>query len=290
MAAATETNAPTAAPTAPAPETPVPFKSSPPERREGRPKNGYWSVGEPRWFLSTKSELGGLYAKPYLSAGYGMPHWIWTGVDVNAITTTEFAQVYAGVRGATPVFDVAFGVRDTYSYWKPFLDPRARYVAADLDVARPNARYWAWEGEAVGIVPLPHAALLVDYVAVGMLDKPPGQYVYDESYRAVVASNFFQVVRVAALARLLREDSLKLGVLSEVVTTTGRGKPVFRLGPLGDLQLTDHLELLGALTLCVSSPDSLGLKLGAYGVAGFRYRWATGEPSPMAPWWGSLIP
>src|SRR5688572_30404106 len=62
-----------------------------------RPENGYWSVGEPRFFLSTRTELGLPYTKPYFSAGYGMPHWIWTGIDVNAILTTDCLQVYGGV-------------------------------------------------------------------------------------------------------------------------------------------------------------------------------------------------
>jgi hypothetical protein len=289
LADATVPNAPTPA-SDQTTDSAVPSEKGSAEPRASRPKYGYWSVGEPRFFVSTKSDVGTIYTKPYFSAGYGLPHWIWTGIDVNAITTTEFGQVYVGARGATPLFDLAFGFRDTYAYWKPFLEPRASFVADDLDVAGPNARYWAWEGEAVATIPLPHSALVLDYIAVGMLDKPPGRYVYDESYRAIVASNFFQVFRLAAVARLLREDALKVGVLGELVTTTGRGKPVFRLGPAGALQLTDHLELLGTLTLCVSSPDSLGLKLGAYGVAGFRYRWATGEASPMAPWRGDLIP
>jgi hypothetical protein len=279
-----------------APRTPtavsgsVPFKSDTSGWGRDRPQNGYWSQGTPRFFLSTKSDVGGIYVKPYLSLGYGLPHWIWTGVDVNAITTPEFAQFYSGIRGSTPLFDIALGLRDTYSYWKPFLEPRRSFVAADLRNPSPNAHYWAWEGEVVGVIPLPHAAILLDYIAVGVLNRPAGKYLYEESYRAVVGKSFFQVLRMAVVARLLREDSLKLGVLTELVTTTGRGEPVFRMGPAAALQLTDHLEMLGTLSLKVASPDRLGLALGAYGVSGFRYRWATGEKAPKAPWRGRLIP
>jgi hypothetical protein len=53
-----------------APEPAV--RSSPGARQE----NGYWSTGTPRWFVSSKSDLGGIYMKPYFSAGYGLPHWI----------------------------------------------------------------------------------------------------------------------------------------------------------------------------------------------------------------------
>jgi len=123
-----------------------------------------------------------------------------------------------------------------------------------------------------------------------MLDVPPDKYVYEESYRAIVADRFFQVFRVAAVARLLREDALKVGVLTELLASTGRGQNVFRMGPAAALQLTDHLEALGTLSVAVSSPDRLGLALGAYGVGGLRYRWATDERAPKFPWQGPMVP
>jgi hypothetical protein len=256
-----------------------------------RPDNGYWSVGQPRLFVSTRSDLGTPYVKPGLSLGYGMPHWLWTGIDVNGITTTEFLQAYAGLRAATPVFDLAFGVRDSWSYGKPFVAPAARLQRADvLDAPGPKARYWAWELEAVGVLPLPHAGLVADFVVVRTLDVPKGSFVYDESYRAVVKNPLFYVLRVAPVVRVLNEDSLKVGVLTEAVFGTGRAKPVFRVGPAGSLLLTDHLELNVVVTLVVSSPDALGSTLGAYGVAGIRYSWASGEPDPKLPWQGAIIP
>jgi hypothetical protein len=256
-----------------------------------RPENGYWSEGEPRWFVSTKSDLGTPYVKPYFSAGYGMPHFIWGGVDVNSITTGEFTQVYAGLRAATPVLDFAFGVRDTWSYAKPFLAPKGSFTRSDvLDAPGSAARYWAWEAEVVGILPLPHAAVVADFIMVKTLDVPDGMYLYEESYRAVIAKPFYAVLRTAVVARVLREGALKFGPLVEYVFATGRDRDVLRVGPAAAIQLTDHLEAQGTLTLAVSSPDSLGLVLGAYGVMGLRYRWATGERSPKLPWQGEIIP
>jgi uncharacterized protein (DUF697 family) len=256
-----------------------------------RPENGYWSEGEPRWFISTKSDLGAPYVKPYFSAGYGLPHWIWAGVDLNLITTGEFTQVYGGVRATSPVLDFAFGVRDTWSFGKPFLAPKATFTRDDvLNAPGSKSRYWAWEAEVVGVAPLPYSALLVDFIVVRMLDVPAGSYLYEESYRAVVADPTYAILRVAAVARVMREGALKFGPLVEHVFGTGRDAPITRVGPAGALQLTDHLEVNAALTLAVSSPDSLGLALGAYGVAGLRYRWATGERSPKWPWQGQLVP
>jgi len=255
-----------------------------------RPANGYWSVGVPRWFVSSKSDLGAVYVKPYFSVGYGLPHWIWVGADLNAIATTEFIQVYGGARASSPILDFAFGVRDTLSYDKTFLEPQATFVPDEVRGPGTPARYWAWEAEGVAIAPLPHSAILVNYIAVGMIDVPENRYVYDESYRVIVAPSFFQLFRGAVVLRLLREDALKIGVLGEFITSTGRSENVFRMGPAGALQLTDHVEMLGTLSVALSSPDRLGVALGAYGVAGFRYRWATGERAPKWPWKGPKVP
>jgi len=256
-----------------------------------RPENGYWSVGEPRFFVSQRTEIGTPYAKPYVSAGYGLPHWIWTGLDVNAILTMDTLQVYGGVRAATPVLDLAFGVRDTFSFGKPYLEPQMRFTADELDGAPgANARYWAWEAEVVGTIPLPHAALVGDFIAIGALDVPEDRYFYDESYRAIVADDLFFVMRGAAVVRFLNENALKVGVLVEHVFGTGRAEPVTRIGPAGSLQLTDHLEINAVLTVVVAGPDDLGLVHGSYGVAGLRYRWATGEPRPAWPWQEQVIP
>ena len=270
---------------------PTPLDTSVPPSPPKRPENGYWSEGEPRWFVSTKSDLGTPYLKPYFSAGYGLPHFIWGGIDVNSITTMEFTQVYAGVRASTPVLDFAFGYRETWSFGKPFLAPRASYTRSDvLDAPGSGARYWSWEAEVVGILPLPHAAIVADFILVKNLDVPAGMYVYEESYRAVVAKPLYAVWRTAVVARVLNEGALKFGPLVEYVFSTGREKDVVRVGPAASLQITDHLEAQGALTLAVTSPDPLGLTLGAYGVAGLRYRWATGERAPKLPWQGQIVP
>lgn len=214
--------------------------------RSGRPEHGYWSVGKARWFVSTKSDLGTPYLKPYFSLGYGLPHWLWAGIDVNAITTLEFAQGYTGVRASSPILDLAFGVRDTLSFGKPFLAPAASFGHDDVVTDRaPGARYWAWEAEAVAVAPLPYSAVVLDFIAVRVLEMPADKYLYEESYRAVVAKPLFAVMRVAAVVRLLHEDALKVGVLSETVFATGRGGSVLRVGPAGALTLTDHLEALG---------------------------------------------
>jgi hypothetical protein len=268
----------------------LPVVTTPAEPVPAPRVNGYWSEGAPRPFVSGKVDLGIPYFKPGVSLGYGMPHWLWAGVDVNAISTLEFAQTYFGARAASPLLDLAFGARDTWSFGKAFLTIPPFTRNQVLSSQTHAARYWAWEAEAVASAPLPHSAVVADFVVVHLLDVPKGVFVYDESYRVVVKDPVFYVARMAAVARLLAEDALKVGALAVYVFGTGRGQGVWQLGPAGALQLTDHLEIVAALALQVSGPDTLGLSLGAYGVAGLRYRWATGEKSPKLPWSGPLIP
>jgi hypothetical protein len=219
-----------------------------------------------------------------------LPHWFWTGVDLNAIATTEMLQAYAGVRAASPLLDLAAGIRDTKSFSKPFLPLQARYTGDDVDDAPgTGARYWAWELEGVALLPLPYSALAADFIAVRTIDVPGGHALYDESYRVIVDHPLYFNLRAGAVARLLREGALKVGGVVEYLFDTGRGSTV-RVGGAFILQLTDHLELSATATVPVRSPDRLGLILGSYGALGLRYRTATGEKNPQPPWGGRLIP
>src|SRR4029077_17076899 len=101
--------------------------------------------------------------------------------DVNAITTLEFAQAYAGVRASSPLLDLAFGVRDTGSFGNPFLVPRTSFRREDvLNGNDAPARYWAWEAEVVAVLPLPHSAWLLDFIVVRTLDAAEGSSLYEE--------------------------------------------------------------------------------------------------------------
>ncbi len=260
---------------------------------EERPENGYWSVGKPRFFLAARPEVGTPYAKPYISLGYGLPHWLWLGVDVNAIVTLEMAQAYAGLRAASPILDLAIGLRDTWSFDKHFMlpVPGQRFTRSDvLEGPGEPSRYWAWEAEGVGVIPLPYAGLVANVIVVRTLDVPEDHYVYDESYRAIVAKPLFVTLRFAAVARFMNEYAVRVGVLTEHVFETGRPEPIWRVGPIASVQVTDHLEAMAGVTLAVASPDDLGLSLSTYGIAGVRWRWATGEAKPEAPWEGRFIP
>lgn len=261
------------------------------EKKEKRPENGYWSEGDNRFFVSSRNELGLPYLKPYFSAGYGLPHWIWAGIDVNAIITMEVIEIFGGLRLATPVFDVSFGVRPNWSLNKPFLPKETRYTSDSVFNAPGNlARYWAAELDALAILPLPYSAIGVNFVMVHTWDQPPNSALYEESYRLITHTRTFYVLRFVALARIMNESAVRFGILTEYGFGTGRHKGVVRMGPIFSVQITDHLQFNAGATVKIDSPDQLGLTLGAFGTAGFRYQWATGESRPELPWKGELIP
>jgi hypothetical protein len=259
--------------------------------KEKRPENGYWSEGTPRFFLATRTELGLPYAKPYFSVGYGLPHWIWAGIDVNAIITMEVIEVFGGLRLASPVFDVSYGIRDNWSFGKSFLPKVDTYNSSIVfNSPGPRVQYWASELDALALIPLPYSALGVNFVMVHVFDLPANSALYEESYRLVTHTKTFYMLRFVALARIMNESAVRFGVLTEYGFGTGRSEGVWRVGPIFSVQLTDHLQFNGGVTVKVASPDALGLTLGAFGTAGFRYTWATGERRPELPWKGELIP
>ena len=62
---------------------------------------GWWS-GVPRWFMAGAIDAGWLYFRPRFSAGYGRPHALWVGVDVNPIFGGSGVGGYAGSARISP--------------------------------------------------------------------------------------------------------------------------------------------------------------------------------------------
>lgn len=258
-----------------------------PKPEEPKKKLSYWDQGNPRVFVSSKIDAGPNYAKVQAAVGYGIPHWIWIGFEAFPITTTDFGALYAGVRASIPFLDVAFGYRENQAYRRTYLPARDHHdldeVHAFQDQSGPRARYLTWELEVSGIAPLFGGYAIVAVNADKILDGQPGMHVYEESARAIAALPWIIETRLGYVYPFGHDDFIKVGFLAEEVFLPGRPKNVIRVGPGGSITLTDHLELLGFVTVAVSSPDSLGFFLGAFGIGGLRYKWATGDPTPHFP-------
>jgi hypothetical protein len=110
---------------------------------------------------------------------------------------------------------------------------------------------------------------------------PADRDLFEEYQRVVVRGDSIAVVR-AAFCPWLIPDRLAMGVLGEWLSAEGRGQ-TWRVGPLLEWTLTDHLSASAVYTIPVSSPDDLGAWVGAWGTLRLGYRWASGEPAPSFP-------
>lgn len=246
----------------------------PPETPE-RPD--YWSQGRTRAFVSSQLGGGAVYAKPQIALGYGKPFWSWFGIEAYALSTNSFAAGYAGVRGALPFANITLGVRESYSYLRSFLPVRDHYSVDDLARGGPRARYFNLEAEAFLAVPVPGGYAAFDPLLYVVTDAPRHRYLYEESIRAIIHPPYVWAARLAYLLALGSDEQVKLGPLFEVVGLPGRGTAILRAGPIWSAGFTDHFELIGTFSMVLSSPDSLGIWHGPFGLVGVRYLFATGE-------------
>jgi len=106
---------------------------------------------------------------------------------------------------------------------------------------------------------------------------------FEESARAVIAPPWVFLARLGYVGNLGRDDFLKVGVLGELISVPERKMLTWRLGPIATARISDHFDALLALTMVVAGRDTLGPTLGAFGIAGIRYKWASGEATPSFP-------
>jgi len=222
--------------------------------------------------------------KPQVAVGYGLPHWANVSAEAFGISTMSFGAGYAGIRGYLPFVDLRVGARYTSSYYRSFVDPKAHYEAADVSNPHgPLARYLSLETELSLTVPLLDGYAFPVFAAYRIVDIPAGKYVFDESLRGVLEPPWILGIRLGYVKNFGHDDFVKIGVLSELVLLPGRGEHIARLGPAALVTLTQHLDAQGTITFVLSSPDSLGIWNGPFGVLGLVYRWATGDEHPAFP-------
>ena len=200
-----------------------------------------WDHGAPRTFVAARADVGLLFARPALMLGYGRPHWEWFGVEAYALTTNSFAAAYAGTRASLPFLDFTIGVRDTASYRRSFLRPKAAYTDDDTGhLTGARARYASLDFELSGLLPAPGGYFLWGFASTTLLDAPRDVAVFDESLRVVMRARAAIDFRFGYIAKLGKGGALKLGAMSEVVVIPSRDGPVVRVGPVGALALSDH--------------------------------------------------
>jgi hypothetical protein len=241
----------------------------------------YWERGKTRPFVSVAPALGAV-SNVDVAIGYGKPHWMWGGIEPTAISTFDFAAVAGGPRLAFIVADLTFKRRQTWAYSHAFLPRRDVHDGSDVEDGNGDAaEYGAWDLSLNGVIPTPVGLGLYELAATFVDGVPSGQDLFEEYQRVVVRGNSIFVVR-AGFGAWLITDKLMLGALGEWLTAEDRGD-TWRVGPLIDWTLTDHLSATAIYTVPVSSPDELGWWTGGWGTLRLRYAWASAEPNPTFP-------
>jgi hypothetical protein len=115
------------------------------------------------------------------------------------------------------------------------------------------------------------------------VDVEDGYYVFEESMRVVMEPPLLWRGRLTYLIGLGDPETLRIGMLGEMLGNPGRDALFVRIGPALAVSLTHHLEAVAASAFVIASPDDIGLAGGDLGQIGLRYRWATGDLWPEFP-------
>lgn len=264
------------------PEPPPDPDAPPPERGI----NTRWYAGPPRWFGSFMVDLGVIYLRPRIAAGWGKPHAHWAGLEVNPIVSSDTLGLWGGLRLATPLLELRVGGRYMTSLGRTQLEQQHIYERADIELRTDEpASYAAYEAELSGGWDLGgdvdvFAEAAVTYVT-GVTD---GYNVFEEVIKVVVEPPWVIRLRAGWTFGIGFDGALKLGPMVEIVDVPMRGAFVLRGGIVARLKLYDDLEMRMTIAPTFGGRDQLGLRGADAFIIGLRYRWATGwSPTALAP-------
>jgi len=244
---------------------------------ESPPPQSYWSTEAVRPFIALDVEAGA-DVRATVSAGYGRPHWLWFGAEAYGFETLDMGTLYAGLRANLLAADLQLGVRRTWSQARGTVPSAPSHSIDDFDDAASDIDYTALVAELSGGLPTPRGFALYDLQIQHVTDLPAGRDLFDEWDHVVTASGTLAAARLGWVAALGNNGFIKIGPMGDLTASFGRGTTA-RLGAIGIVNLTNHLDLVGLLLWPARSPDDLGFK-GSYGTLRLRWQWASGESKP----------
>jgi len=237
-----------------------------------------WREGTPRAFVAGAFDLGYLYVRPRLQAGYGKPHHLWVGLEVNPIVWFNALGGYSGVRLHHPNADLRVGGRVTRPSRRSYLPPRASYERADLnrDLDDEGATYGSLEAQLTLSLPAGRGSFFSETTVTYITLVPEDRWIYEDYLKVIVAPPWVWRQRVGYELRVGRDEALRLGFAAELVGIPGREMTALRAGILLRFRVNARLEVRGAWIPAIILRDELGVRGGDFGLLGMRYRWATG--------------
>jgi len=238
-----------------------------------------WADGPVRPFVATRLDLGFLYFKPRVSFGYGRPHHVWAGLDLNPLVSGNHGGVWAGARGTLGWIDLRVGGRYQYAWYHSLLEPRARYTRDQMqDREGPNASYFSLEAELTLDLPLGPGNLSGEVAGTYVLGVKDGYFVYEDTIKVVVDPPWVWRARLGWVHRLDRRGALRLGAVAEVAGVPRRDVVTVRGGLMGSVRVMPSIEARILFMPVWYSHDSLGSAGSDLLLVGLRHRWATGVP------------
>ena len=263
---------------------PVPASPEEPEPTPAPPQfvdpalSGWWG-GRERWFMSGAIDVGWLYFRPRFSAGYGRPHALWAGFDVNPIFGGSGVGGYAGLRGFHPNIDLRVGGRYFFAFRRSFLEPASSYDHLDVQIRDgPPSRYLSVEAELTWNIPVGFGSIIGEAAGTAILLAPDGFYVFEETLRVVANPPWVWRGRVGYQIRFGPDDAIGFALVGELVGVPERDDAlIFRAGGTGGVRLFRDLSIRFRFIPPILSPDRLGAVGGDSYQIGIRYLFATGE-------------
>lgn len=236
-----------------------------------------WDAGPARPFVATTVDVGWVYLRPRVSAGYGTPFTSWIGVDANPIVLSAGVGAYGGVRFALPFVDLRVGSRYFYSFQHSYLAPSASYTQLDLSLDNGSpAQVVTHEAELTANIPAGPGDILLLASASIVTGAPAGQYVFEETLRTIVVPPYLWRARTGYSVRFGSGRQHSLGLVAEALDVPRRDDSLtVRAGPVVRVVLSRRVEVRGSFVMTVFSPDRIGLVGGDFTELGVRYRWAT---------------
>ena len=257
----------------PSPLAPVPMTADPMR---------HWQLNPVRFFLQATVDVGFTYARPWLAAGYGKPHYRWTGVEVLPQISGNAGALYFGWRAALPWLEVRSGARFVRPFFRSPLPIKDSYDLRDLERDQGEVDpYVTYELEALPEVRVGPGFAIGAFTAFAIRGFPADRYLFDETLRVVAAPPVILRARLGYLFDVKPLARARLGAAAEVIDVPGRDAVIVRAGFMALWRLHEQIDVLAQLLPVIASPDALGLQGGDFQQLGVRFRWATPDvPGP----------
>jgi hypothetical protein len=238
-----------------------------------------WKSDAKRYFAASTVDAGYLYLRPRLSLGYGAPHYLWMGVDLNPIFSRQGVGGWAGVRFALPYVDVRAGARAFYAFQRSFLpgDIDSFDRAALETSGGDNAHYITMETELTTGIATKYGeiTLLGSASRVTGFDDPD-DYVYEDTLRTIVGSSLVWRTRATyGFYPIPSFHQFTLGPAVDVIGVPTRDEILVRAGVVTRIVFNRAFEVRGSFVPTFVSRDRLGLITSDFTELGIRWRWAS---------------